>query len=513
MFDLTKLRREVPSAEALSFPGAPDDLLARPQTSSDYSQTLRESIAIGSNVIYDPDLALNVDPDVYRKIVTEIAIASKLRKRASRVVAAEWNVRSKDQALAPVCSVISEIMRRIRGFATRLKALSYNATLRGWSTARIFGEYVWTKMPGDSVPRRWWIPTTIVDVGKERWRLHREDPQWIEAGWPSYYWAVQDVLNYQWYRLDGPGAVPGLRRMDYIWAKSSEDEEDLGYAHGLARGILHKWHLLTHNWIYAMDGAESWSKGKVVLTTENQFGGATLPGDSTLASRRAATQYRDEVAAAAANQLSRHVLVLGQGETYDVFGRPESGHESVKWIVETIGEQLDEYILGVRKGENRPWDIDPELINSDKGILEDAINDDLLPVILLFNEWNFADMGYQLDDLVDCRWEMKRDSGFDPETLGKSLQIAQALGVPIHRADVYRGLGLTPVEADSPDAVLTPQPGQPVSGGQVDVSRAGEGPTDWAADHNGAPIPVTTNPAPPGPAQPTDVAELTSVRL
>ncbi len=489
--------------DALEFVGANPEALTIDPHNTFYAGLLRRHLQLGNNVVFDPDFVLEADPDAYQKIVAELTIAAKLRKRAERVGSASWRIHTEDQEKLGLCELLTDIFKRIYRFRVALKSLIFNSNLKGFSTLRIFGEFENTMLRGDFGARRWWLPTNLVDVAKERWRINREQDINVEQGFPRYFWAVQDILTYDWYRLDAPGSIPGLRRLDYVWAKASEDETDLGYAHGLGRGLFHKWFMLTHNWIYAMDGAESWSKGKVVISHPNSLGGATIPGDSDLRAQRQAQELRDEVARAAAEQLSRHVLVLDSGQEFQVFARPESGHESVKWLIEKIDKELDEYILGVRAGENRKWDVDPEIINADKNTLEDAINDDLMRAVVLFNADNFRALGWEPQEVLECKWVMQRDNFYDPEQLGKNIQIALAAGVPVHRNDIYQGLGLTPVNPESEDAVWAPQPGQPVSG--VNLRAPGEGVEDRSVDENGSPVPNPGSgaPSPGGPFSPS----------
>jgi hypothetical protein len=507
-------RERIP-VEALSFPGAPSTALSPDMHNTFYANLLRRYLQYGNSIVFDPDYSLDAEPEIYSKIVNELSIASKLRKRSQRVVSAQWRIHTKDQEKLGLCDLLTDVFSRIQGFRRSLKALNYNSTLSGFSTLRIFGSFVTCKLDGDHKHRRWWIPTNLVDVSKQRWRINKEDPLNIERGFAPYFWSVQDVITYQWYRIDAPGAVPGLRRMDYVWAKASEDEYDLGYGHGLSRGIFHRWFMNSHAWIYAMDGAESWSKGKVVINNPNSLGGATIPGDSGLKAQKQAQQIRDDIAAAAAEQLSRHVLVLDSGQEFGVFARPESGHESVKWIIDQTGKDLDEYILGKRPNDNVTWDVDPEIVNGDKNILEEAINGDLMRAIISFNEPNFRALGWTSDQVKKCKFVMQRDGGYDPETIGKSIQIALAAGVPVHRDDVYKGLGLTPVNAGSPDAVWAPQPGQPVS---VDLRKPGEGPGDAPRDmvggtKEGGASPNLGCPSPGGPYTPPPPGNNTRVTL
>lgn len=462
---------------SLHFPDAPEEALAPDLYNTYYAGLLRSSVQYGNRIVIDPDAVLEMDPEAYQKMVAEITIAAKLRKRSLKTSSAGWQIHSESRHMDGVCQLLEGLVKKnLTGLKTSIYTLINKANLLGFGTARVFGDFRSFKARGDMFERRWWVPTNLVDVDKQRWRINQEDPLLIEKGWPQYFWAVQDILNYNWYRIDRPENPAGLRRCDYVWLKPSEEETDMGYGHGLGRGLLHKWFMLTHNWMYANDGAESWAKGKIVIRHPNTLGGASIPGSTGLSSQhRAAQQLRDDLAEAAAKQLSRHVLVIDKEQEYEVFGRPESGHESVKWIVEKVEEELEEFILGVKASANLPYDVDPDLVNHDKDLVEGALNSDFIPNLIRWNEPNLRELGWDTEDLIgECEFILSRDSGLDPETRGKSIQIVMAAGAPVHRADLYKGLGLTPVDESSPDAVWAPQAGQPMSGMGVVPRQPGE---------------------------------------
>ena len=484
---------KLPQMQSLTFPEAFDrsDLLSEDQRSNYYSEILRRNLLQGNMAVLDPDTALEMDPQAYQKIKQELGIAAKLSKRAAKTASAPWSFYAADRSLLPLCEIMTELLKGVKRLRTSLKAMTKAATLEGWATARIFGEFRYTTMPGDFTPRYWWLPTDIVNVSKQRWRVNRttKGSYDLPEG-ADVHWTIQDVMNQQWYKLDEPGSPPGLRRADYVWIRSDEDEDDLGYSHGLSEALAHKWYMLTHAWIYGMDAAESWSKGKIIIQTPNSFGGATIPGSSGISEQRKQEVIRDRLATKAAEQLSRHVLVLDSDQEYTVVGRPDSGADSVSWLVKEIKTELDELILGVRPGEIHPWDVDPELVNEDKSILEEGVNADLVAAMIMWNLPNFSALGWCYEEVSQCQWQMKRESGFSPEQIGKNIQIAMAAGVPVHRKDIYRGLGLTPIDPGDEDAVFAPQPGSPVNGDSMGVRLTGP---------NDVQTPTTSTPAPSFP--------------
>ena len=462
----------VPEADALRI-RAPQGIeyQSRDQRTTVYSNRLRAQILTGAFSILDPDLVLDSDPDAYTKMLSELGLMAKIRKRATKTSAAEWLFQTRNPELEGLLDLFNTSFGYIKGFNRSRRNIAIAAIMKGWGIGRIFGRFVNKKMPGDTKERRWWVPTRVVDVGKERWRIEEKGRYEEGTAAPTFGWSIQDLVTQRWHPIDLPGSPPGLRRIDYCFARQTDAEEDLGYSHGIGRSLYSKWYMSTYAWVYALQGAESWAQGKIVIKTPNTFGGATLPGD--LKSQRAAQTIRDELADNAAKQLARHVMVLDSQQDFNVFGNAQTGHESVKWIIKQIDREADEAILGVKADDrDKKIDVDPEIVNDDKSMIEDSV-EDIKTAFLRWNKHNFAAMGLEMQDLEDIRFRIKRDSGLDPETIGKNMMIAAALGAPVHRDDVYRGLGLTKVDPGSPDAVYMPPPGSPVAGTKADTKELG----------------------------------------
>jgi hypothetical protein len=454
----------VPDLESIRL-GSPydDDLpLAKDQRTSIYGNRLR-SFAFPTNfAVQDPDPALEQDADFYDKVYKELGIMAPLRKRASRAASTGWSVQHDSPKSKIAADIFNEGLKKIRNFNRARRNLLIQSILKGWGIARIFGQYKQIHMPGDDRTRRWWVPTKLVDIGKERMRINENSEFEVQEGMSRYYWAIQDIITQRWHPLDFDGAPPGLRRIDYIWARSGDAEDDLGYSHGIARLIPSKWYMLTFLWLYGLDGAESWSKGKIVVQSPHVQGGATLPGD--LKGLRASQAIKDLLANAVARQVSRNVLVLDENEKFTVHGQPTSGHEAVQWLIKELKAEFAELILGINpehKAKDQP-DIDPNIVTEDASNLEDAM-EDLKWAFVKWNRHNFAAMGIETKVFEEVRYQLKRDQNMTPEQLGKTFMVAAALGAPIHRDDVYRGLGLTKVDANDPEAIHLPPPGSPVS--------------------------------------------------
>ncbi len=490
------MTRTIPT-EALGFGNADPSSLALDQISSEYAHRITPWLLRGRRYIIDPDAALEQDYEAYKKVNAEPIVASKIEKRAMRAVGADWSIVAEDPSMRGVASLVEHLLLKIRKrLPIALRTLSRKATLRGFATARINGCIQNVQLSGDYMPRHWWLPTELVDVGKERWRIHRvheghEDPTNPTAEWR---WAIQDLYNFRWYYLDTPMAPVGLRRIDYVWAKSGEEEEDLGYGHGLMRAIYHKWYMLTHLCIYAMEGAEGWAYGKTVITTPPDIDFNVEPGANGTEGFSQRQRQHEELAKSFSNMLSRHVLVVQDRQTVTVLERPDSGHRSVMDMIERIDKEFNELILGRRTDLQTEIDVDPDILTFDRNVLELAM-DDLLEAVFVHNRFHFEALGWTLEELrLNIRFEIARRSALDTESAGKSLQIAQSLGLPVDRDDAYEKLSIKPVEPDSPNAVHAPQAGQPISGGHV-----------RASGDEGAPAPTEPAPAQEGVYAPPPV--------
>lgn len=482
------MRIKIPQVEAFRIPDH-EDSVAVDQRSSEYSSTLRNALLQGGLSVLDPDVVLDADPEGYRKMTAETQIMAKIEKRVRSSACSDWLFTTTDARHRPLLPMFVAAFRHIQGFSRARKAMLANAILKGWGTARIEGEFVNCLMPGDTEVRRWWVPTVLTDVAKQRWRVTSARIGVNDGVEPNYEWAIQDVISHRWYKMDVPGAPPGLRRIDYAWCRYWETEEDIGYSHGLGRSLFHKWYMGTHNWVYALDGAESWSKGKIVIKTPNTLGGQGLPGD--VQNQRSGSAIRQKLANEARKQTSRDVIVIDALQDYKVHGQPTSGYEATKWIAESIDEQYRELILGVLDKKDK---IDPEVINDDKNTLDEALAD----VTCAFIEWNLPNweaLGADPDELRhSVRFFTKRVNSTDPEAIGKSMLIAQAMGVEVTKDDVYDGLSLTKPQAED-EVALAPPPGSPMTGAPP-MAHAAAG---MGAIQPDAPA-ETVVPTPPGPS-------------
>ena len=460
-------------ADSLVFPGAEESELAYSQHTSGYATKFATELVKGRRYITDPDIALAADPDAYSKLKTETSIYAKAEKRAGRAASADWSVTApNDDVYEPVAKLIGELFKGIKRLPVALKTLSLNSTIRGRSIARIEGKIATKKLKGDFVARNWWIPTRLKDVNKRRMRINHVPEDEQQPGGSEFYWAIQDLRTYKWYKIGGPDATPGLRTIDYVEAIFGNDEEDLGYGHGLMRSLYHSYFMKTHATMYQLEGAETWAFGKtVVKTPRNQMSSNSLVGADSVDDgfSQTLTQNRN-LARSIKDMIRDDVIAINSEQEIEVLSRPESGVESVTTIIDRIDNDFAELILGRRKGENHEWDIDPDIVVWDRMVLENAVNEHLMYAVLFHNRANFEALGWTLEELVDnVEWTIARQSILDTETLGNNMMRAQALGAPVHRNDVYTFLSLTPVADDDPNGLYQPQAGQPITGATVQM--------------------------------------------
>lgn len=485
--------------DAMGFRGARDDELALSQTSSSYSPRLFTEIVAGRQYVIDPDEALRQDPDAYRKIEAEPTIIAKVLKRAGRVASADWSVTAKDSTYDGVAKIVGQLLQKVRRFNISLRTLSKNSTVQGRALARIDGDIFTQHLPGDLAERNWWAPTKLTNVSKQRLRINIVPEEDRVDGESAYYWAIQDVSTLKWFKIGGADATVGLRDIDYVEAIYAEDEMDLGYAHGLMKAMVSKWFMLTRAWMYALEGAETWAFGKTIVTTPRKLvSDATLgsPGVTGFEANQANVR---KLARDVANMLRNNTVVITEGQTVEVLARPDSGSEAVTNLIDMLSDDFAELILGRRKGENHEWDIDPDIIVMDRLVLEDAVNNGLIRPIIEHNMPNFAALGWTSAELIDnIQWSVARQSVLDTEVSGRNMMVAQSLGVPIDKNDVYEKLSLKPIEANSPDAVHAPQAGQPIQGARSNVQLD----NDPIVDH----APTVEPPAPGGSPTPPPAA-------
>lgn len=455
----------VPDLEALRLSDSRGSLpLSKDQRTTIYGNRIRANAFPTQFAVLDPDAALREDPEFYDKVYRELSIAAKLARRCRKTASAGWVITGKGDTpeVQKAKDFLMWAYSHIKDFKRAQFELTYQGVMKGWGLARIDGRYETEQISGDDQERRWWVPTTLSDVSKERMRINERSDLEVAEGYSRYYWAMQDPITQRWHPLDFDGAPPGLRRIDYCWFHSQGAEDDVGYKHGLARYLVTRWYFLTFLWLYAVDAAESWGKGKVVVQSPQAQGGfkGGFPGDLR-GGQKSQAQIKEELAAQVARQMARHVLVLSDQENYQVFGQPTSGSEAIMGPLQEAKKEIHEMILGVDYDSDQ--EIDKSVVDFDMCNLESAM-DDLKWATYKWNRHNLLARGIPKWAFKYVTWSKKRDRETTPEQHGKVLMIAAALGAAIHKDDVYEGLGLTYVRPESPDALHLAPPGSPAKG-------------------------------------------------
>lgn len=502
------MEENIKGPEALYFPKARRAEAAAVRHNSAYSSDLRSRLRYALDSLQDPDIVLEIDPEGYSKILRELGVYSKINRRAKKVASADWlfqvenseneepeedtsEAMDQDMVVGPavpaaesdepseqdkeedkLCRIFTKAFNYINDFPKARKLLSRDSTLKGLGLLRIFGKFIDMKMPGDTTKRRWWVPTKLQHVDKQRMRLILGS---IRKGTPDRIrWAVQDIFSLVWYFLK-PNNPPGLREEDYIWCHYDPEESSLGMGTGLGSPIHHKWWILTHLWIYAADGAERFAQGRMIFKVpRGSGGGADLASqDSNIQSN---TTRKQTLITEWESAMARHAFAVDDDQDYEFLQGPEKGHEILTSLIHEIKGELNECIFGDVEGK----EIDQDIINEDRDAIESAINQYLKRAFILNNGPNFEAMGYDLEELQGLIFfRIRRELSSDPEAMGRVLLQATALGMPLDADEAYDKLGLTRPPG-VPDVILVAPPGAPKAadnpdeeGNMGDVVRAG----------------------------------------
>lgn len=456
----------VPDLEQLRITDPDQTLpLARDQRTSLYSHRIRHAAFPSQFAVLDPDPALLEDPDFYDKLYKELGISAKIYRRARKTSSASWSIHDslKTPETKAAAAWLKWCYSHIKNFNRAKKNLVAQGITRGWGIARISGRREKHCLQGPCNGLNFWVPTNLSSVSKERMRVNERSNHEVKQGLSRFYWTIQDTFSLRWHPLDFQGAPPGLRRHDYVWFRAEDDEDDLGYSHGLNRYLVKKWYKLVYLWSYAMAGAENWGNGKTIVKSPKIEGGPTLPGDLRGGAKNQGSikkRLADDIAAS----MSRHVVVISDKEQIDILGQPTSGHEAIMDPLKEIKHEVHELVCGTNVEMLEPGqdDIALEVVHDDMSELEDAL-EDLKWSTVKWNRSPLAAAGIPLEAFNHVRLQISRARNMTPKELGEAMMVVTALGGGIHGDDAYLRMGLTRPDPNDPNVLFAPPPGSPVS--------------------------------------------------
>lgn len=400
--------------------------------------------------LYNPDLALRRDVNVWEKINRYPKIKHALQKRAHSVATREWNVEPGDEEEPSelAAEIVKGMLKKIPRFSMarfRLSRALILGNANEWmDCARKPQSFAKT------APMPWLTVTGLRQIDYRRIRLW---PRWSKpvAGGDAHIEEIElhlgEIATFgQYVKIENPEL---LMRGVY-----DDEEARLGYGCGLIEAIYWGFWIIELLMREGLEGVERWAQGWVVGSVDQSVFGAT---DRTA----------DDVATALFEALqmmrSRGVLLVGKGETIDVKETTGTGHQLVMSLIESVKDDLVQLISGAirpsgggeggtygqGKVEERTVD---EIVRFDRDFLDETITRDLIGLIWRYNRPQFEAL---CPGAVMPRYVSVETDHETPKEFIERAKLFHDLGLDLVKTELYTRAGFArPTEEMEDDEIL-----------------------------------------------------------
>lgn len=408
----------------LRFPGSRS-------ASERYSHDL-QSIYGFDHVIDDPDLALAYDDEVLDKVARDPVLKSAILQRQHAIAGSDWHIEPptdepKDKAGA---DIIEELIDKIRRFSAARYTLAA-FFLRGRTYAYCRTRRQKTSIAGTR-PQDWLICHRIEDIDKRRVRKEVR----TENGRREIVNRIWSIENDRW--LD----IPEHAWQAVLQPVYQDREERLGYGEGLIVPMYFYFRAKEIIWREVLGGLERWSRGIVAAKVDLE-----RKGDTDKTNEDVQDEWLDVID----KMRSRHALVYGDGDEFQVFESSGSGYEMGQNLLDYVDKTLYRLVTGsVRPGgldtdtgaraqaetEQETTDI---LLQYDRKQLDEEMTDTLIK--LLWNQNRAQLQAIGLGDAAMPRFVTAKERREKVSEVVTTIQTALASGVPLAKTEVYERLG------------------------------------------------------------------------
>lgn len=471
---------------------------------------------LNQSVLYDPDQALEKDPEAFEKMQRDAVISGAFDQLHIQVAGADWTFsaggpQKEDRRLA---GVMEQLLRRTQRFPSILYNLAM-ADFKGctWGLAELEEQEIRI----DGLLRKWWVVKSVKDVDKRRIRLQRfegapEEPpffrwmiyaqgQWNDSG--SVWWKDLDEIK------------PEERWIQHIVDTS---ERGLGYGYGLAADIYYLFYIKAQALKILMQGLGRWGNGIVTHGIDG-----LRDGDPSGTPGGMGQQSQQKAVAALASLVKMRQeasYVYDSRDKLDIMKMPADGAEFCLQVVNYADAAIKKRILGPAPGAetddgkgSHARDKVREAQGRDKirflqAALETTWDERITrPILIERNLKNLEELG-----LLNAAQPTLRIAGresYDPEIGGRVLFTASQLGMPVRKDEAYSLLGLTP--PNEGDEVLDPREiamlarGSVQPGDQGPVKILGDAPAAILAPPPEEPAVMGQQTGKPGPGLPKPI--------
>jgi len=301
--------------------------LSPDQTSNKHKDQLHNTLMQGMRGIEDLDFLLNEDDEAYEKILRDAHISGIHRLFKQLVLGQAHSFVQKDPDSGQLVAIFNHLFSfmgedDIQKFLFNL----CDAYLKGMTVAKIEGEDVFTRVPGDTQARWWWVPRKIIDVDKQSVQRIRDV---LPDGRVNWLWSIFDWRQNTQVMMEDTS--------EYIW-----HFYDMVESHPNGRGIggsmFYYWHAKAVLYEMMLEGAERWAGGWTVAYID----GLKRKTTDAFAGRSDTADWINELE----KMKSHKTIVLSENDKLEVEQGPTQGHQIITDSIKYVDDKIEILILG-----------------------------------------------------------------------------------------------------------------------------------------------------------------------
>ena len=406
--------------------------------------------------IIDPDFAMQSDHAVWEKLHRDGKIVQAINQRTATIASKNWIVepRGESDQETKLASIIHELIENVQNFHAARRFLA-QAVFRGRAYLFVEGERERIQIAGLPV-LDWWFPKKLRHLDKRTVRFVPERRQDSSAKKETVVLRreVFRPSDGNWIRLD--------ENVNKLLIEIVYDDEQgrLGYGRGLLEALYFLWWAKQVVLKEGLQAVERWAQGFLIAQVDTEKVGAVSA--NTQAIRNA---MRDELEA----HRSRHIAVVDKADTVSLVTGGGEGWQIVKAML----DYLDNAILSTSMGAVLPFgggldkgsmaraeveeDVSDELLEFDRGVVDETLTNTLIPLILENNRQICVKLG--LIDIRPPQFRTSNEKRKDPEKAAIVIEIMLRAGVPLKKEEVYKLIDFSqPGQGDEIFEAVAPMP-------------------------------------------------------
>lgn len=393
------------------------------------------SVQYRSQWIYEQDLPLSKEPDIWEIVRRDPVIMSAMDRR-SRNVVRPWRVESgknsrnkKDKVYASVCE---DGLSNITRFNVSRRRIAEAAFL-----GRTYAFIEWEKRVcslADTPEMEWMIPVNLRDIDRRRIRAVADwdTSKRVKTG---VHYEMFDTNTNQWVKLSREFMSS---MVSYIY---SDTEDRLGYGRGLLEATYFYHFMKTTAIEKIQQGIDRWANGIVI---------GVIDPERNASVSKTNEQLRTGMKTLLRQMRSEHIMVVQKGDEIQVVETSGAGHEIttnwVHYLDETLERLYNGSVLPSGQGTDKgsmaraqvEADVTEAFYQADREDLDDVTDRDLLGAFIRQNQINLEKLGFASAKRPHFTSEQTKRQ--DPMLEIQVIEKAHNIGLDLVEEEVYEAI-------------------------------------------------------------------------